>query len=151
MEDAKKAMERFDIKQQFQETEGSVCPCAHTLVLSLLHGEFAESHALDTRIWASLRGVCHLPPSPLCSFFFSQYHLNESFIPLSRCPKIINAGDWPLFTKATFKKKLRMFTKFNRLSWKMTIGLKGKKSHGIIAQWELLLQPGISMVEHPYI
>lgn len=70
MEDAKKAMERFDIKQQFQETEGSVCPCAHTLVLSLLHGEFAGSHALDTRIWASFGCVCHLSPSPPHPIFF---------------------------------------------------------------------------------
>lgn len=69
MEDAKKAMERFDIKQQFQETEGSESSCAHTLVLSLLHKELTKSHTLDTRIWASFGCVCHFSPHPH-SFFF---------------------------------------------------------------------------------
>lgn len=68
MEDAKKAMERFDIKQQFQETEGSESPCAHTLVLSLLQEELAKSHTLDTRIWASFGCVCHFSPPPIPFF-----------------------------------------------------------------------------------
>lgn len=63
MEDARKAMERFDIKQQFQETEGSVCPYAGSVTAEQgIHQVSRIRHKNLGFFWVCVSFLSLLPP-----------------------------------------------------------------------------------------